>query len=574
MLWLFGGYPVWWALGLGQFAFWIFAVPMAADLVRRHRTVGLRLPPGFWLWGLFLVWSVAGLALIGLTPPGTLPGSGGPAGALMRLLTYLALTVLLLYIGNTPGRPASSASARPCGIQEGPGLPAEPGAHSPPALLPLVAGGGDSGRASAASSPSAVSSSGTVTATAPEPFAHAHPAPDDDRDPAYAAEPGTAHPLREDPTVACGGVRGRAPGDARHRPWAVPGPGASDGVPSGSAVRGTGRPSARVLADLDVARALGVLCLATIGGGFLGLVAPTFEFTSPVEMLLPAGVAADAYVQALVHPASAQIMDVLGYESARPKAPWEYTNTWGNMLSLLLVWLAVAWIARGGMATRCAAVAAVAAAAVPVVHSLNRALWVGLALSVAFLLVCLLRRGRVAAVAICGGGLAVLAAAALLSPLATVVQERVGHPHSDDGRAAASIAAVEAANASPVLGWGSTRDMLGSSASIAVGSSPECPGCGNHTIGNNGQLQLTLIANGWVGTALFVAFFAQIAWRFRRDSAPVGAACLLTVLLLFWYMSFYVALAGPLAVSMVAVALLWRRAAEGRSPVAVAGGAA
>ncbi|MFC3994837.1 ligase [Nocardiopsis sediminis] len=418
---------------------------MAADLVRRHRTAGLRLPPGFWLWGLFLVWSVAGLAFTGLTPPGTLPESGGPAGAMMRVLTYLSLTVLLLYIGNTPGRP--------------------------------------------------------------------------------------------DPTRPATKTR-------------------------------------RALGDLDVGRVLAVLCVATIGGGFLGLVAPQFEFTSPVEMLLPAGVAADPYVQALVHPASAQIMDVLGYESARPKAPWEYTNTWGNMLSLLLIWLAVAWIARGGAATRCAAVAAVAAAAVPVVYSLNRALWVGLALSVVFLLVCLARRGRVAAVALCSAGLAVIAIAALMSPLAAVVQERADHPHSDDGRAAASIAAVEAANASPVVGWGTTRDMLGSSASIAVGSTPECPGCGNHTIGNNGQLQLLLIANGWVGTALFVAFFAQIAWRFRRDTSPVGAACLLILLLLFWYMSFYVALAGPLAVSMVAVALLWRRAAEGRSPAVTAGGGA
>ncbi|MFB9802838.1 ligase, partial [Streptomonospora salina] len=447
VLWLLAGYPLWWALGLGRFAFVVFAVPMAVALVRRHRTVGLRLPPGFGLWALFLLWCAAGLTLVGATPAGTVPGSGGPAGALARLAGYLALTVLLLYVGNL-GR--------------------------------------------------------------------------------------------------------------------------------------------RELSDTDVARALGWLCLATVAGGLLGLAAPRFEFTSPMELLLPAGLAAHPYVQDLIHPASSQVMEVLGYESARPKAPWEYTNTWGNMLSLLLVWLVAGWMGarepaagRAGAARRsradrvrvCIAVAAIAAAAVPVVYSLNRAVWAGLALSSAFVLLQLLRRGNAAAVAATGAAAAAALLAVLLSPLTDVVHERLDSPHSDGGRAASSAAAVRAANASPVVGWGTTRDMAGSPQSIAIGPSPDCPDCGNHTIGNNGQFWLLLVANGWVGAALFLAFFAQALWRYRHATSVTGSAALLSILLLLWYMFFYVALAAPLAVTMIGVALLWRRSAGAGGASAVPGGA-
>ena len=402
---------------MGQFSYWLFAVPMAAELVRRHRTVGLRVPPGFWLWTLFLVWTVLGLALVPLEMPGTVPDSGGYPGALLRVINYLVLTVVMLYVGNLTERE-----------------------------LPV-----------------------------------------------------------------------------RLVVWS-----------------------------------LAVLCLVTIAGGYLGMFAPRFEFTAPLEYLMPGALMSDPYMQTLIHPASAQIMDIFGYESARPKAPWEYTNIWGYMLSLLLVWLVVGWVVHRGGATRWAALIAAALSVAPIVYSLNRALWVGLVLSLAFAAFQALRRGRVVLVG--AGAVATLGllVALALSPLSDVVQARADNPHSDDGRAATNAASVEAADLSPVVGWGTTRESLGSSDSIAIGPTVECPGCGQHVIGNAGQLWMTLIASGWVGTALFVSFFALVAWRYRAAVTVVGQGALLTVLLLFWYMFFYVALMSPLAVTMIAVALLWR----------------
>ena len=77
-------------------------------------------------------------------------------------------------------------------------------------------------------------------------------------------------------------------------------------------------------------------------------------------------------------------------------------------------------------------------------------------------------------------------------------------------------------------------------------------------------------------TFLLLAFFAWTAWRYRAASTAVGQGALLTVLLLFWYMFFYVALMSPLAVTMIAVALLWRREepVPGRRGTARTGGGA
>src|SRR5256714_10654320 len=127
-------------------------------------------------------------------------------------------------------------------------------------------------------------------------------------------------------------------------------------------------------------RLLGWLFLVTVAGGLLGVFAGRFQFASPIELLLPHHLRGNAFVQSLVHPAAAQLMDVLGHESPRPAAPWGYTNTWGNNFSLLVGWVTVAMF--GDATTRRArtcAVVVLAVALVPVVYSLNRGLWIGLA---------------------------------------------------------------------------------------------------------------------------------------------------------------------------------------------------
>ena len=45
------GYPVWWALGIAPLVWSILAIPMVVQLLRRRP---IKVPPMFWVWGLFL----------------------------------------------------------------------------------------------------------------------------------------------------------------------------------------------------------------------------------------------------------------------------------------------------------------------------------------------------------------------------------------------------------------------------------------------------------------------------------------------------------------------------------------
>jgi hypothetical protein len=95
------GWPLWWALGLTQFIGPVLAIPLAWQLLRQHTAI--RVPPGFWLWGLFLVWVAVSAVALNLVPDGTVPphGFGRYLAATVRWSNYAALTVMMLYVGNT-----------------------------------------------------------------------------------------------------------------------------------------------------------------------------------------------------------------------------------------------------------------------------------------------------------------------------------------------------------------------------------------------------------------------------------------------------------------------------------------
>ena len=181
------GFPLWWILGFSSFAFFVAAVAMTVDMVRRGR---IRLPAGFGVWLLFLVWVLAGVTMLWATRQ-------EPSKAV--------------------GLDDWSASATGC------------------------------------------------CGTWPSPS------------------------------------RCSTPSASRH--GCFPG--------------------------MTVVRWLSILFLFTAGGGLLGVLFPAFEFTSPMELIIP-GAKADGFAHALVHPALAEQSDFLGYEQPRPKAPFAYPNAWGN----------------------------------------------------------------------------------------------------------------------------------------------------------------------------------------------------------------------------------------------------
>ncbi|WP_236830757.1 O-antigen ligase [Blastococcus sp. KM273128] len=304
-------------------------------------------------------------------------------------------------------------------------------------------------------------------------------------------------------------------------------------------------------------RHLGGLFVVVVAGGLLGTFADQFSFTSPVEMLLPDSVARNAFVQNLVHPTAAQLQEVLGYTAGRPAAPFGYTNTWGYALSLLLGWFAIGWLRRPG-ARRLAGVLVLALAAIPVVHSLNRGVWIGLGLTVLFAALWLARNGNLGALLGLAVSVVLVVVLVLTTPLTSTIQQRLDNPKSDGIRGFTVSRTLEVVQESPVLGFGSTRRALGSSNSIAVGRDEDCSNCGNPLLGSNGQLWLLLIAQGVVGAALYLGFFTRVLWAYRRDRSALAAAAFLSIGLPFVYMFLYNALVVPLLISFLSVALLWR----------------
>lgn len=409
-------FPLWWALGLRSVAFAAFAAAMAAQLLRKRP---IRVPPGFGLWMLFLLWYIAGAAMLGSTAPGTVPepATDQLTGFAFRLVNYVAATIILLYVGNL------TESEMP-----------------------------------------------------------------------------------------------------RHR----------------------------------LVKLLGVFGLVTVGGGLIGVLWPHLSFTSPFEALLPQSLRSKDAVQDLTHPAVAQLHDVLGYTSPRPKAPFSYTNVWGNNFSILVIWLIVGWYVHGSRRQRWVTVLACCLAAIPVVYSLDRGLWVGLVLSVLYAAVRLATRGRVVLLGMIAVATAFGVMAFMASPLQDMVRSRFEHPHSNDGRGALSAAALEGAVSSPVVGYGSSRSMRGTAKSIAIGPSSQCQNCGIGTIGSNGQFWLVVFANGFVGAGLYVSFFLYSAWRYRRDRSPIGTAGVLVLLLSLCYILVYGAVSTTLGLYFISLALLWR----------------
>jgi len=285
-------------------------------------------------------------------------------------------------------------------------------------------------------------------------------------------------------------------------------------------------------------RLLAVLLLWTVAGGILGTLAPGFELRSAAEVLLPHSVTATPYVAAMIHPSAAQLQDLTGDGSAvgRAMAPYPYSNSWGNALGLLLpIGVAAAATARTSR-RRWGWGLLVVVALVPALLSLNRGLWLALAIAGAAVWIQLLVTRRFGA-AISATIVALLAVVALaLSPLGGAAAARTtGNQPSNDIRSFSVRRALEVAEQSPILGYGGTRAQQGSNSTIAVGKSPTCPNCGNLPIGTNGQLWFSLVGQGFVGAFAYLMFHVAALVRLLRGRSVVPVAAGVSMLLAIWF---------------------------------------
>lgn len=308
-----------------------------------------------------------------------------------------------------------------------------------------------------------------------------------------------------------------------------------------------------------IARTLGWLYVWSTLGGLLGMVAPHLELRSVLESVLPGSLRSNSFVRSLVHPAVADIQTILGHAETRPKAPFPYANTWGSVIALTLPFLLVGWLRHGHRWQRWVCVPVVALSAVPIVYSLNRGLWACLAIGVGFTVVSLARRGRYGALIAATVVIALTAVAFVASPLGDLVTQRFQNQHSNDRRGQLLVQTVEAtAVGSPVVGFGGTRDVQGSFASIAGGSTPECPACGVPPLGTQGHLWMVVFSQGLVGTAFFLIFIVLALIRALRGASAASHVGALVLLFFVIQMFVYDTLGTPLMIVLLAAGLAWR----------------
>jgi hypothetical protein len=413
---LFLGFPLWWALGLAQLIFFAMAFAMAV-ILRRQGT--LRVPHGFAIWLLFLIWMLAGAFLVFANAPHTVAGGGigRLAGFIVWGCWYLAITIVMLYVVNT----------------------------------------------------------------------------------------------------------------------------------------------ARQVSTVRIVRLLAWMFVVTTGFGVVAMLAPTLEFRSPMEMLLPDQLVSTNFVRTLIHPSLSSSSDFLGYMQPRPTAPFPYSNAWGNNLALYLPFFILAWFGRDGGWRRKVGPFILIASVFPITFSLNRGLWISLAVAAVYAAVRLAVNGRgralqalVAAVLV--GGIAFAA-----SPLYDTMLLRVETPHSNERRAGTAETVVSVtAEGSPFVGYGTTRTMQGSFSSLAGGETESCHQCAPPPLGTQGFMWRLILTTGLVGTVLCLSFFVLQFLRRARGPAPLDVATCTVMLVAVLCFFVYDSLGPAMFTAFITIGLMAR----------------
>ena len=410
------GFPLWWVLGLTTFIFPIVAVPMFFELRRRRPW---RFPPFFWMWALYLLWTVLSLAMFRASPPGThtTPTGGRLLSNAVTSVELASITITLLYVGAL---------------------------------------------------------------------------------------------------------------------------------------------SVKEVSQQTIGRWMGWFFLTVVAGGFLGVVAPHFQFRSAIEYGLPRHLRANNYIASLVHPIAAQVQDVLGGAAGRPAAPFGYTNSWGNTLGILIAWFIAAWVIPSKSWRRPLYAGILVAAFIPILLSLNRGLWIGLIAAGVWFGARQLAHGRIEVLIWGAGGLAVAIGLFFLTPAHTVVQSRLENGKSNSIRSFVAGQSFNAIEHSPIIGYGGPRHSNGSAQSIAVGKSASCQSCGDVASGSTGTFWAVMFNQGAGGLFFYFGFFAACLWVYRRERTPIDEAALAAIAVVFIYMFFYNTLPAAPTLTMIGVAVLWR----------------
>jgi O-antigen ligase len=311
--------------------------------------------------------------------------------------------------------------------------------------------------------------------------------------------------------------------------------------------------SRETLPDQAIIDALTLFWAMLIVGAFVAMAFPTLSFASPFELLLPPNLAANPFLQELVHVDFAQVQSFLGYPVGRPSPFFAFTNAWGAGVAMLTP-IAIAGFSQSrSFLRRRLLLILLILSFVPIVVSLNRGVWLALTLALGYTALRFALANRLNAVAGLIGLVGFLLILLFLTPLGGLLTDRLATPHSNQGREALYREALERTQESPLIGYG--------------GPIPSEDGTGP-PVGTHSQLFFLSVSYGLPAVVLFAAWFGITFVRAGRSlSPPLFWAHV--ALLVFLMEAPYYLLHMHLVVAMIIAAFVWRTVVRGPTPAAL-----
>ncbi|MBQ0906614.1 O-antigen ligase family protein [Micromonospora sp. U21] len=261
----------------------------------------------------------------------------------------------------------------------------------------------------------------------------------------------------------------------------------------------------------DPAAALVPICAFWIGLvalGWLGVLAPRFELTTPMEMLLPGGVAGHPYMQDLVHVTATEYSELALNPIYRPAAPFPYTNNYGSAYAMMLPCVVAYTMLRRRGILRWALLVSLPLSLAPAFLTLNRVMFASLGVGLAVLGVRAALRGNVRVGASVVGVLVIGGLTTLLIPVADLINSRVESSDTNSDRFSLYAEVIRRIADSPWLGYGAPVTVDTVTAEVPVGT--------------QGQLWTVLFSHGVPALLCFLAWFVIVTLKIARARSAPG----------------------------------------------------
>nr|WP_243709567.1 O-antigen ligase family protein [Micromonospora sp. 15K316] len=299
--------------------------------------------------------------------------------------------------------------------------------------------------------------------------------------------------------------------------------------------------AARERADLvRVLTPLAAFWFALVVLGWLAVLTPRLAMTTPVEVLLPGGVARTPFIQDMVHLSTAEYSARSLNPIYRPAAPFAYTNNYGSAYAMTLPCVVAFTMLRRHGVLRLALLVSLPLSLPPAFLTLNRAMFLSLGVGLAVLGVRASLRGNVRVAASLVGVVVIGAIATLFIPIADLINRRVESSDTNADRLSLYLEVLRRVRDSPWLGHGAPVNVDTVSADAPIGT--------------QGQLWMVLFSHGVPALLCFLAWFVAAAVICGRATSAAGQWLAVVPVVCLVQIPFYGMANQNLAVAFFAVA--------------------